>query len=146
MPKMSDSNRWKWGIFSWYDECTSCLLPLVMTLGALQGMGREERERQREGKIVRKSELFSQTWSLSLTKLQAPKPQRCSVPKGTTLQKTGLESAGGRQRYRNKQTNKPCNLTVTPENSNFSWTKLSAALKYKSTQLQLFCCREIYIW
>lgn len=61
---MSDSNRRKWGIFSWYEGCTSCLLLLVVTLGAERGMGGEETERERdrgEGKRARKSELFSQT-------------------------------------------------------------------------------------
>lgn len=58
--------------------------------------------------------------------------------------KTGLEPAWGRELCRNKQTNKPRNLTVTPKNSNFLWTKLSAALKNKTTQL--LYCSEIYIW
>lgn len=109
--------------------------------------GKKQRERQREGKRVRKSELFSQTWSLSLTKLQAPKPQCCLVPKGTTLQKV-TSKPGWSQREEDNftETNKPHNLTVTLKRSNFLWTKLRAALKYKSTWLQLLYCSEIYIW
>lgn len=147
MPKMSDSNRWKWGIFSWYGGCTSCLLLLVVTLGAKWGMGGEETERDRGRGRVRKSELFSQTWSLSLTKLQAPKPQCRSVPKGTTLQKLTSKPGWSQQEEDNfTETNKPHNLTVTLKNSNFLWTKLSAALKYKSTCLELLSYSEIYIW
>lgn len=89
------------------------------------GRGRN-RERQREGKRVRKSELFSQTWSLSLTKLQAPKPQCRLVPKGTTLQKlTSKPGWSQREEDNFTETNKPHNLTVTLKNSNFLRTKLS---------------------
>jgi len=131
---MSDSNRWKWGIFSWYEGCTSCLLLLVVTLRAERRMGGEEteRERQREGKTERKSELFSQTWSLSLTKLQTPKPQCCSVPEGTTLQKlTSKRGWSRREKDRNK--NKPCNLTVTPKKRG-TFCGLNLLLFYSTNQ------------
>ncbi len=77
--------------------------------------GKKHRERQREGKRARKSELFSQTWSLSLTKLRAPKPQCCLVPKGTTLQKLTSKRGWSRREEdsfieTNKQTSQPyCN-------------------------------------
>ena len=96
------------------------------------GRGRN-RERQREGKRARKSELFSQTWSLSLTKLRAPKPQCCSVPKGTTLQKLTSKRGWSRREEDNfTQTNKQTNTkTLQPycnsDKSNFIWTKLSAS-------------------
>lgn len=94
------------------------------------GRGRN-RERQREGKRVRKSELFSQTWSLSLTKLQAPKPQCRLVPKGTTLQKlTSKPGWSQREEDNFTETNKPHNLTVTLKNSNFLWIKLTNQLDF----------------
>lgn len=120
---MSDSNRWKWGIFSWYGGCTSCLLLLAVTLGAERGMGGEETERETEGGEESEKEwtlqsdlkfIFNQASSSQTTTLLGAKRHNFTE----TNLKTGLESAGGRQLYR-KQTNKPHNLTVTLEKSNF---------------------------
>ena len=117
--------------------------------GPNEGWGGEEtqREDRGEGKRAGESELFSQTWSLSLTKLlELPKPQCCSVPKGTTLQKLTSKRGWSRREEDNfTETNKPHNLTVTLEKSNFLWTKLNVTQKNKSTlQLQLLHLSKYY--
>lgn len=99
--------------------------------------GKKQRERQREGKRARESELFSQTWSLSLTKHRAPKPQCCSVPKGTTLQKlTSKQGWSWREKdnfIEKRQTHKPRNLTVTPKTVTFY--RLNLVLHTSTKQL-----------
>lgn len=107
-----------------------------------EGKKQRERQKQREGKRARKSELFSQTWSLSLTKLQGPKPQCCLVPKGTTLQKLTSKRGWSRREKdnfieTNKQTPQPY--------CNFLWTKLSWVLTYKSTFVLQWNLYLIYV-
>lgn len=89
------------------------------------------RQRKTEGgeKRARKSELFSQTWSFSLTKLRAPKPQCCLVPKGTTLQK--LTSKQGWRCSTNKQTLEPYSNS---EKQQLYGLKLHPALKHKTSR------------
>lgn len=102
-------------------QAVCCLL--LWLWGPSEGWeGKKQRARDRGRGRERESELFSQTWSLSLTKLRAPKPQCCLVPKGTTLQKlTSKRGAGADERKAalQRQTNKPRNLTVTLKKSNF---------------------------
>lgn len=117
---MSDSNRWKWGIFSWYEGCTSCLLPLVVTLGAKRGMGGEETERERETEggeeRVRKWTLqsdlkfiFNQAQSSQTTMLLGAKRHNFTEnqPQNRGLQSTRRNAAWTEA---NKQTSQPyCN-------------------------------------
>lgn len=128
-------------------QAVCCLL--LWLWGPNEGWeGKKQRERQREGKRVRKWTLQS---DLKFIFNQAPSSQTTMLlgAKRHNFTETNLKTGAGvdeRKTALQRQTNKPRNLTVTLKKSNFSWTKLSAAMKYKSTQLQLLNCSGIYIW
>lgn len=119
------------------------------------GRTRDGRGRNREGERQRGGEesekewtlqsdlkfIFNQASSSQTTMLLGAKRHNFTE----TNLKTGLESSGGRQVYKHKQTNKPCNLTVTLKKSNFLWIKFSAALKNKSLTSN-FCTAVKFIF
>lgn len=122
-------------------QAVCCLL--LWLWGPSEGWeGKKQRARDRGRGRERESELFSQTWSLSLTKLRAPKPQCCLVPKGTTLQKLTSKRGGWSRREEggfteaNKQTSQPyCNSQKEQLSSR---TKLSAACEAQINSASTF--------
>lgn len=142
---MSDSNRRKMGHFLLVRGMHKLFAASCCDSWgwAKDGRGRN-RQRETEGGEKSEKEWTLQS-DLKFIFNQASSSQNTMLPwcqKGKTLRKLTSKRDWSHREEKQLYTNKPWNLTVTPENNNFLLTKLCRALKYKSF---LFLYQNTYL-